>query len=167
MTDYMTMLPRLDLMMQWAWYDKSSELLNYRFGLVKGGIAFGFPDNWSVGSSIDDNTLNNLETGDKSFDSYLGLLQNFPAETSFFMFDTMVRWSNMDTTISSLRPVSFQMVRITIRPLFRSLISKFLGLNRNGRSCPAYRLTAPTIPRILTPDASITYSMVALVRFTT
>ena len=103
-TDYMTMLPRLDLMMQWAWYDKSSELLNYRFGLVKGGIAFGFPDNWSVGTSIDYNTLNNLETGDKSFDSIspsVSLQKIFPtSETSFFMFDTMVRWSNMDTTIS-------------------------------------------------------------------
>ena len=103
-TDYMTMLPRLDLMMQWAWYDKSSELLNYRFGLVKGGIAFGFPDNWSVGTSIDYNTLNNLETGDKSFDSIspsVSLQKIFPtSETSFFMFDTMVRWSNMDTTVS-------------------------------------------------------------------
>jgi hypothetical protein len=103
-TDYMTMLPRLDLMMQWAWYDKSSELLNYRFGLLKGGIAFGFPDNWSVGTSIDYNTLNNLETGDKSFDSIspsVSLQKIFPtSETSFFMFDTMVRWSNMDTTIS-------------------------------------------------------------------
>ena len=91
-------------MMQWAWYDKSSELLNYRFGLVKGGIAFGFPDNWSVGTSIDYNTLNNLETGDKSFDSIspsVSLQKIFPtSETSFFMFDTMVRWSNMDTTVS-------------------------------------------------------------------
>ena len=103
-TDYMTMLPRLDLMMQWAWYDKRSELLNYRFGLVKGGIAFGFPDNWSIGTAVDYNTLNNLETGDKSFDSIspsVSLQKIFPtSETSFFLFDTMVRWSNMDTTVS-------------------------------------------------------------------
>ena len=103
-TDYMTMLPRLDLMMQWAWYDKSSQLLNYRFGLVKGGLAFGFPDNWSIGTAVDYNTLNNLHTGEKSFDSVspsVSLQKIFPtSETSFFMFDTMVRWSNMDTTIS-------------------------------------------------------------------
>ena len=103
-TDYMTMLPRLDLMMQWAWYDKSSQLLNYRFGLVKGGLAFGFPDNWSIGTAVDYNTLSNLHTGEKSFDSVspsVSLQKIFPtSETSFFMFDTMVRWSNMDTTIS-------------------------------------------------------------------
>ena len=104
LSEYVTMLPRLDFMMQWAWYGESSELLDYRFGLVKGGIAFGFPNNWSVGTSLDYNTLYNLHSGDKSFDSVspsVSLQKIIPSsETSFFMIDSMIRWSNMDTTIS-------------------------------------------------------------------
>ena len=100
LNEYVTMLPRLDLMMQWAWYAENSELLDYQFGLIKGGVAFGFPDNWSIGTSLDYNTLHNLDSGDKTFDSFspsISLQKIIPtSETSFFMFDSMVRWSNMD-----------------------------------------------------------------------
>ena len=49
---------------------------------------------------IDYNTLHNLDSGDKTFDSFspsISLQKIIPtSETSFFMFDSMVRWSNMD-----------------------------------------------------------------------
>ena len=97
--EYVTMLPRLDMMMQWAWYAQNSELLDYQFGLVKAGIAFGFPNDWSVGTSLDYNTLSNLESGDKTFDSIspsVSLQKIIPvSESSFILFDSMVRLSNM------------------------------------------------------------------------
>ena len=100
LNEYATMLPRLDLMMQWAWYSENSDLLDYQFGLIKGGVAFGFPENWSIGTSLDYNTLHNLDSGDKTFDSVspsVSLQKIIPtSETSFFMFDSMVRWSKMD-----------------------------------------------------------------------
>ena len=98
--EYVTLIPRIDFMMQWAWYAENSELLDYRFGLIKGGLALGFPDNISAGVSLDYNTLHNLESEDKTFDSLspsISLQKIFPAsDSSFFMFDTMMRWSNMD-----------------------------------------------------------------------
>ena len=47
LNEYVTLIPRIDFMMQWAWYAENSELLDYRFGLVKGGLVSDFPDNIS------------------------------------------------------------------------------------------------------------------------
>ena len=125
-TDYMTMLPRLDLMMQWAWYDKSSQLLNYRFGLVKGGLAFGFPDNWSIGTAVDYNTLSNLHTGEKSFDSVspsVSLQKSFPPRKPPSSCSTPWSAGPTWTPLSPSRlPESFRTVPIIIKIHFPSLI---------------------------------------------
>ena len=100
LNEYVTLIPRIDFMMQWAWYAENSELLDYRFGLVKGGLALGFPDNISAGVSLDYNTLHSLESGDKTFDSLspsVSMQKVIPlTEDSFVMLDTMMRWSSMD-----------------------------------------------------------------------
>ena len=100
LNEYVTLIPRLDFMMQWAWYEENSELLDYRFGLVKGGLVFGFPDNISAGVSLDYNSLHSLESGDKTFDSVspsVSMQKVIPlTEDSFVMLDTMMRLSSMD-----------------------------------------------------------------------
>ena len=100
LSEYVTLIPRIDFMMQWAWYAENSELLDYRFGLVKGGVVLGFPDNISAGVSLDYNTLHSLESGDKTFDSVspsVSMQKIIPlTEDSFVMLDTMMRWSKMD-----------------------------------------------------------------------
>ena len=95
--NYISMIPRLDLMMQWAGYGTQSRLLNYRFGLVKGGVAIGLPNDWSAGVTLDYNILHNRSSGDRTFDAWspaISLQRIYPiAENSFLMGDIMMRQS--------------------------------------------------------------------------
>ena len=47
---YITLVPKLDLIMQWVNYDDESisDLLNYRFGMIKGTIDFYLPQDFRV-----------------------------------------------------------------------------------------------------------------------
>ena len=104
LSPYVTLIPRLDLMMQWANYGKYSELLDYRFGLVKGGLAFGFPDGWSAGLTLDYNVLHNQKTGDRTFDSWSPAISlqktHALSDTSFIMGDIMIRQSSTEQTVT-------------------------------------------------------------------
>ncbi len=101
---YVTLIPRLDLMMQWANYGEQSDLLDYRFGLVKGGLALGFPNDWSAGITLDYNVLHNQKTGDKTFDAWspaISLQKLHPlSDTSFIIGDLMVRQSSTEQTVT-------------------------------------------------------------------
>ncbi len=101
---YVTLIPRLDLMMQWANYGEQSDLLDYRFGLVKGGLAFGFPNDWSAGVTLDYNVLHNQKTGDRTFDAWspaLSIQKLYPlSDSSFLMGDLMVRQSSTEQTVT-------------------------------------------------------------------
>ena len=103
-SSYVTLIPRLDLMMQWANYREQSDLLNYRFGLVKGGLALGFPNDWSAGITLDYNVLHNQKTGDKTFDAWspaISLQKLHPvSDTSFIIGDLMVRQSSTKQTVT-------------------------------------------------------------------
>jgi hypothetical protein len=103
-SSYVTLIPRLDLMMQWANYGEQSDLLDYRFGLVKGGLALGFPNDWSAGITLDYNVLHNQKTGDKTFDAWSPAisLQKLHAvsDTSFIIGDLMVRQSSTEQTVT-------------------------------------------------------------------
>ena len=102
-SSYITLIPRLDLMMQWANYGEQSDLLNYRFGLVKGGLALGFPNDWSAGITLDYNVLHNQKTGDKTFDAWspaISLQKLHPlSDSSFIMGDLMIRRSSTEQTV--------------------------------------------------------------------
>jgi hypothetical protein len=104
LSPYVTLIPRLDLMMQWANYGKYSDLLDYRFGLVKGGLAFGFPDGWSAGLTLDYNVLHNQKTGDRTFDSWSPAISlqktHVLSDTSFIMGDIMIRESSTEQTVT-------------------------------------------------------------------
>ena len=104
LSPYVTLIPRLDLMLQWANYEKYSDLLDYRFGLVKGGLAFGFPDGWSAGLALDYNVLHNQKTGDRTFDSWspaISLQKTYVlSDTSFIMGDIMIRQSSTEQTVT-------------------------------------------------------------------
>ena len=67
--EYVTLIPRLDLFMQFANYQEYSEFLDYRFGMIKGGLQFGLPRDWSIGFSLDYNVLHNMDSGDRTFGS--------------------------------------------------------------------------------------------------
>jgi hypothetical protein len=104
LSPYVTLIPRLDLMMQWANYGKYSELLDYRFGLVKGGLAFGFSDGWSAGVTLDYNVLHNQKTGDRTFDSWSPAISlqktHSLSNSSFIMADIMHRQSSTEQTVT-------------------------------------------------------------------
>jgi len=104
LSPYVTLIPRLDLMMQWANYGKYSELLDYRFGLVKGGLAFGFSDGWSAGVTLDYNVLHNQKTGDRTFDSWSPAISlqkiHSLSDSSFVMADIMLRQSSTEQTVT-------------------------------------------------------------------
>jgi hypothetical protein len=99
--EYITMIPKIDLFMQWANYEKRSELLDYRFGMLKGNLKLNFPKDISVNFFTDYNTLHSLDSGDKFFDSIapgLSLQKIFPiTEQSFVILESMLRWSNIDS----------------------------------------------------------------------
>ena len=107
-TDYFTLLPRLDLMTQWANYQEQSELLDYRFALAKFGLAVGFPRDWSVGLSWDYNSLSNMESGEETFHAHspsVSLQKIIPtSESAFVMLDSMLRYSynNQSVTLPAL-----------------------------------------------------------------
>ncbi len=102
--DYITMIPRVDMMMQWANYAEKSDILNYRFGMIKGGIALGLPNDWSMGVTLDYNVLHNQKTGDRTFDAVspaLSLQKIHPlGESSFLMGDLMYRRSSTEQTVT-------------------------------------------------------------------
>jgi len=101
--DYITMIPRVDLMMQWANYAEKSDVLNYRFGMVKGGVALGLPNDWSMGVTLDYNVLHNQKTGDRTFDAISPALSlqkiHSLGESSFLMGDLMYRRSSTKQSI--------------------------------------------------------------------
>ena len=74
---YITMVPRLDLMMQVASYqDKDvrganlKDLLGYRFGLVKAGLGMELPKDISLSLGYEYNLVSSLDTGDKMSDGF-------------------------------------------------------------------------------------------------
>ena len=86
--------------MQLANYQERPELLDYRFGMAKGNLQFGFPKDWSVNFYLDYNVLHSLETKERFFDSVspgLSLQKLFPiTEESFFIIESSIRSANMD-----------------------------------------------------------------------
>ena len=72
MGNYVTMVPKIDLMMQVATYenDEIKDLLGYGFGMVKAGINFELPNNYSISTGLEYNLLHSTDSGDKMFDAW-------------------------------------------------------------------------------------------------
>lgn len=104
--EYLTLIPKLDFMMQWANYDNKlvKDFLNYQFGVVKTGLNFQFPSDWSLSTSVEYDFLFSQTTGDKMFDAVvpsLGLSKTVAFdETTFLLSDFSIRYSFTEKVIN-------------------------------------------------------------------
>ncbi|MFL2939055.1 MAG: hypothetical protein ACJZ7A_08185 [Opitutales bacterium] len=111
--EYITMIPRLDLMMQWANYgeDTVSDLLDYRFSLVKGSFAFSFPKDWTLTPAIEYNLLNSQSSGDRMFDAYAPSINIQKAtvfdEKTILLYDVTFKYNKTDRVITFSAPGVF------------------------------------------------------------
>ena len=102
---YLSLVPRLDFMMQWANYQDNSvkDILNYRFGMVKGGLDFRFPREWSINLGLEYDFLHSQSTGDRMFDAVvpsLGIQKIFAlGDTTFLLLNGGIRYSLTDKDI--------------------------------------------------------------------
>ena len=135
--DYLTMVPRIDFMMQWANYqeDSVSDLLDYRFGMVKAGIEFRFPQEWSLSFGMEYDFLHSQFSGDKMFDAVapsLGIQKIFLlGETTFLMMNGGIKYSATNKKISFEAPGIFADDGDNIQSsLTFSLIQTFLENNQ-------------------------------------
>ena len=103
--EYITMIPRLDVMMQWANYgeDTVSDLLDYRFTLAKGSFAFAFPNDWTLTPAIEYNLLNSQSSGDRMFDAVAPSVNLQKAtvfnEKSILLYDVTLKYNKTDKVI--------------------------------------------------------------------
>jgi hypothetical protein len=102
---YVTFIPRIDLMTQWATYGEKTvkDLLGYQFSMIKGSVVFGLPADWSFGLGLEYDYLSSLSSGDKMFDANalnISIQKFIPfTERSFLMLDSMVKYSNTNRVI--------------------------------------------------------------------
>ena len=115
---YLTLIPKVDLMMQVASYEDKEvgganlqDLLGYRFGLIKAGIDFEFPRDYSFKLGYEYDLLNSLDTGHKMFDAWvpsLGVGKIFSlGESTLLMLDANARYSMTDRQIANPLPGQF------------------------------------------------------------
>ncbi len=99
---YFSMIPRLDLIMQWSNYEEEtvSDLLDYRFGMIKGGLGIPLPGDWMLTPGLEYDVLDSQASGDRIFDAVAPSLQLQKVigleETTFLMLDGMIKLSNTD-----------------------------------------------------------------------
>ena len=111
--DYVSLIPRLDLIMQWSNYGEEtvSDLLDYRFGMIKGGLGAALPGDWTLTTALEYNVLHSQFSGDRMFDAVAPSLQLQKVvglrETTFLMVDGMLKLSNTNREIDVLLPGIF------------------------------------------------------------
>jgi len=103
---YVTLITMLDFMILWANYDNQlvKDLLNYQFGMVKTGLNFQFPSDWSLSTSLEYDFLHSQNTGDKMFDAVvpsvaLSKIVIFD-ETTYLLTDLSMRYSFTEKVIN-------------------------------------------------------------------
>ena len=103
--DYVTFIPRIDYMTQWAHYGEKTvkDLLGYHFSMIKGSAAIGLPDNWSLGLGLEYDYLSSISSGNKMFDAVaptFSIQKVVPfTEKSFLMIDSMIKYANTTRVI--------------------------------------------------------------------
>lgn len=110
---YITMIPRLDLMVQWANFsdNKVSDLLDYRFSLAKASLVINFPGDWVVTPAIEYNLLNNQSNGNRMFDAVAPSINVQKAtvfnERSILLTDVSLKLANTDKVVGFAAPGIF------------------------------------------------------------
>jgi len=106
MGQYVTLVPHLDFLMQWANYGEESikDLLNYRFGMVKGNLDFYLPLDFRISPGLEYGFLHSQFTGDKLFDAVAPSLSIQKiigiTDSTFFMLDGLIKYSSTDREIN-------------------------------------------------------------------
>jgi hypothetical protein len=103
---YLTLIPRLDFLMQWANYGEKTvnDLLDYRFGMVKGGLNFYLPRDFAITTGLEYTFLHSQFTGDKLFHSVspsisLQKIHSF-SDNTFLMLDALLKYSKTTREIN-------------------------------------------------------------------
>ena len=115
---YITLVPSLDMMIQSAAYEDKevgganlAEILGYRFGMVKTGLSFSFPKDYSLSLGYEYTMLNSLDTGEKMSDGFapsIRLSKMFAlGETTLLMMDGSARYSMTDRVLPYPIPGQF------------------------------------------------------------
>ena len=110
---YITMIPRLDLMVKWANYsdNKVSDLLDYRFSLAKASLVLNFPGDWVLTPAIEYNLLNNQSNGNRMFDAVAPSINVQKAtvfnERSILLTDVSLKLANTDKVVGFAAPGIF------------------------------------------------------------
>ena len=106
MGQYITLVPHLDFLMQWANYGEESikDLLNYRFGMVKGNLDFYLPLDFRISPGLEYDFLHSQFTGDKLFDAVAPSLSIQKiigiTDSTFLMFDGVFKYSSTEREIN-------------------------------------------------------------------
>ncbi len=113
MGNYVTMVPKIDLMMQVATYenDEIKDLLGYGFGMVKAGINFELPNNYSISTGLEYNLLHSTDSGDKMFDAWAPSLRLSKmmaiGEQTLLMTDASMKYALTERVLSFEAPGVF------------------------------------------------------------
>ena len=103
---YFTMIPRLDLILQWSNYgeDSVSDVLDYRFGMIKASAGIALPKDWILSPGFEYSVLHGQSSGDKMFDALSPSLQIQKvfglSQDTFLMVDGMLKISNTDRVMN-------------------------------------------------------------------
>ena len=103
---YVTLVPKLDFLMQWANYneDSVSDLLNYRFGMVKGTLDIYLPLDFRISPGVEYDFLHSQFSGDKLFDAVapsVSVQKLFAInDSTFVMLDGLLKYSSTKRVIT-------------------------------------------------------------------
>ena len=151
--EYITMIQRLDVMMQWANYgeDTVSDLLDYRFTLAKGSFAFAFPKDWTLTPAVEYNLLNSQSSGDRMFDAVAPSINLQKAtvfnEKSILLYDVTLKYNSTDkvipfnTTSSSSIPGVFADDGDNFQYSLNLTYIKLFGENNDWMLMPSFGVT--------------------------
>ena len=103
---YVTLVPKLDFLLQWANYneDSVSDLLNYRFGMVKGTLDIYLPLDFRISPGVEYDFLHSQFSGDKLFDAVapsVSVQKLFAInDSTFVMLDGLLKYSSTKRVIT-------------------------------------------------------------------
>ncbi|MDA8824155.1 hypothetical protein N9N41_06620 [Opitutales bacterium] len=103
---YITLVPKIDFIMQWANYNEESvsDLLNYRFGMVKGSLDIYLPQDFRVSPGFEYDFLHSQFSGGKLFDAVAPSLSVQKIlglnDSTFLLLDGMLKYSRTNRIIT-------------------------------------------------------------------
>ena len=149
---YITMVPKLDLMLQIATYEDKDvgganikDLLGYRFGLVKAGLGFALPKDITLDLGYEYNLVSSLDTGDKMSDGFapsVTLSKMFSLrDTTLLVFNGMARYSITDRVLPYPIPRQFADDGDNFQLGLNLMVIQVLGENGQFMLMPSLGLT--------------------------